>query len=133
MPYSRRTLGVVAALTSMFCLNASSLSAPSLYDVLMQYMDERKVQWDAPDGYRDRNVTKVICPIITPELLERVRKEHPSIIETGLTDYAAGLPVGTRYWHIKRNLDWLGFEVQTLLITTNDGFCHAAYSHQGYL
>jgi hypothetical protein len=127
---TRRLLNVAAVLAAMACFPASSLGDSSLYDVLTQYMDARKAQWDAPDGYRDRDVTEVICPLVTPELLEQMRQEHPSAVQAGLAAREARLPVGTRYWHITRDLAWLGFQTQTLSIVTNDGFCHAAYSQR---
>lgn len=76
---------------------------------------------------RNRNY----LPLVTPELLEQMRLDHPRAVEAGLAAFAAGLPVGTRYWQISRNLDWFGFETQNLSIVTNDEFCQASYGHDG--
>lgn len=98
------------------------------YEKISAIMDQRKELWLAVDPVRNRDVTELVCPIVSAELLEGIEKALPQQVYFFLSNGTGVSPVGTKVWRIKKRHDVFTMQVLSIRITP-DGDCSASYQH----
>lgn len=130
------TRSIILSLVSVsFVIGCSgnSVGNSDIYAQLLSIMDDRKRLWfdPGPEGTREFDVSTIVCPIVSEELLTTMQDqigasgdvEHLEFAEVN-GSYAAG----TKLWSIKTPVG--NGDTAFLDITiTRDATCRARYQH----
>jgi hypothetical protein len=103
-------------------------STPTL-DYLAALMNKREELWftPAPAGTRDSDLSKYVCDLVTPEILQEAAFIRPNLIKVTQNVRRGGMPEGTDFWVLQRpSREWFVSQVLGIYIGPN-GYCEARF------